>query len=224
MALASCACSLPQDCCIIPALTPTPPPPFLAAGAAGGGACLQAAHAQHTPRPAALLWGQGLLRREGACGCAAIWCQVGRDRTGAGIEESCQRLLGEGGCDETLLARHVSVVLAAPVPSHDTEVCAISLGATSAGTRQLCLILSIEAADTSNDWLLPLSIVFLACCCHIFRRYSGPTVHFVDEEYDTGPILAQRVVDVYPTDTPKQLAARVLEQVRCCAVLRCAVL
>jgi hypothetical protein len=39
-------------------------------------------------------------------------------------------------------------------------------------------------------------------------------VHFVDEEYDTGPILAQRCVAVYPTDSPKQLAARVLQQVR----------
>eukprot|EP00879_Flechtneria_rotunda_P009694 GHRR01010143.1.p1 GENE.GHRR01010143.1~~GHRR01010143.1.p1 ORF type:complete len:300 (+),score=95.38 GHRR01010143.1:232-1131(+) len=43
-------------------------------------------------------------------------------------------------------------------------------------------------------------------------RFSGPTVHFVDEEYDTGPILAQRCVSVYPTDTPKRLAARVLQQ------------
>jgi phosphoribosylglycinamide formyltransferase len=34
----------------------------------------------------------------------------------------------------------------------------------------------------------------------------------VDEEYDTGPILAQRVVTVYPTDRPQQLAARVLAQ------------
>lgn len=41
-------------------------------------------------------------------------------------------------------------------------------------------------------------------------RFSGPTVHFVDEEYDTGPILAQRVVPVCPTDTPSQLAQRVL--------------
>jgi len=49
-------------------------------------------------------------------------------------------------------------------------------------------------------------------CMH--HRFSGPTVHFVDEEYDTGPILAQRVVAVPPTDTPKQLAARVLKEVR----------
>lgn len=43
-------------------------------------------------------------------------------------------------------------------------------------------------------------------------RYSGATIHFIDEEYDTGPILAQRVVSVYPSDTPQQVAARVLHQ------------
>ena len=43
-------------------------------------------------------------------------------------------------------------------------------------------------------------------------RVSGPTVHFVDEEYDTGPILAQSVVPVYPDDCPDTLAARVLKQ------------
>ena len=45
-------------------------------------------------------------------------------------------------------------------------------------------------------------------------RFSGATVHFVDEQYDTGPILAQAMVPVDPYDTPRTLAARVLEQVR----------
>lgn len=44
-------------------------------------------------------------------------------------------------------------------------------------------------------------------------RFSGPTVHFVDEEYDTGPILAQAVVPVLPTDSATSLAARVLKEV-----------
>ena len=39
-------------------------------------------------------------------------------------------------------------------------------------------------------------------------------MHFVDEEYDTGPILAQAIVPVNPHDTPQMLAARVLEQVQ----------
>ena len=41
-------------------------------------------------------------------------------------------------------------------------------------------------------------------------RFSGPTVHFVDEHYDTGPIICQSVVSVEEDDTPETLAARVL--------------
>ncbi len=40
---------------------------------------------------------------------------------------------------------------------------------------------------------------------------SGPTIHFVDERYDTGPILAQWPVPVLDDDTPDSLAARVLK-------------
>ena len=40
---------------------------------------------------------------------------------------------------------------------------------------------------------------------------SGATVHFVDEEYDRGALVAQRRVPVLADDTPEALAARVLE-------------
>ena len=40
---------------------------------------------------------------------------------------------------------------------------------------------------------------------------SGATVHYVDEQYDRGPIIAQARVPVRPGDTPESLAARVLE-------------
>lgn len=40
-------------------------------------------------------------------------------------------------------------------------------------------------------------------------RVSGCTVHFVDNEYDRGPIILQRVVPVLSTDTPDALAERV---------------
>ncbi|KAF3451557.1 hypothetical protein FNV43_RR07652 [Rhamnella rubrinervis] len=43
-------------------------------------------------------------------------------------------------------------------------------------------------------------------------RFSGPTIHFVDEHYDTGRILAQSVVPVLPHDTAEGLAARVLHE------------
>ncbi|HYL55876.1 MAG TPA: phosphoribosylglycinamide formyltransferase [Gemmatimonadales bacterium] len=42
-------------------------------------------------------------------------------------------------------------------------------------------------------------------------RVSGATVHYVDEEFDRGPIIAQWPVPVLANDTPDSLAARVLE-------------
>jgi len=42
-------------------------------------------------------------------------------------------------------------------------------------------------------------------------KVSGATVHFVDEKYDHGPIIAQETVPVYSDDTSESLAARVLE-------------
>nr|WP_243665078.1 phosphoribosylglycinamide formyltransferase [Rhodothermus marinus] len=42
-------------------------------------------------------------------------------------------------------------------------------------------------------------------------RWTGATVHLVDEEYDHGPIVLQEPVPVLPDDTPETLAARVLE-------------
>ncbi|MFO0937206.1 MAG: phosphoribosylglycinamide formyltransferase [Gemmataceae bacterium] len=42
-------------------------------------------------------------------------------------------------------------------------------------------------------------------------KESGCTVHYADDEYDTGPIITQRRVPVLPGDTPDTLAARVFE-------------
>ena len=42
------------------------------------------------------------------------------------------------------------------------------------------------------------------------ERESGVTIHVVDENYDTGLIVAQERVPVLPEDTPETLAARVL--------------
>ena len=43
-------------------------------------------------------------------------------------------------------------------------------------------------------------------------KVSGCTVHFVTNEYDSGPIIIQRCVAVAEGDTPEDLAARVFEQ------------
>lgn len=42
-------------------------------------------------------------------------------------------------------------------------------------------------------------------------KVSGATVHFVDEGTDSGPIILQESVPVFPEDTAEILAARVLE-------------
>ncbi|NPV26143.1 MAG: phosphoribosylglycinamide formyltransferase [Firmicutes bacterium] len=43
-------------------------------------------------------------------------------------------------------------------------------------------------------------------------RFSGCTVHFVDEGVDSGPIISQAVVPVLPDDTEETLAERILVQ------------
>ncbi|HUE73999.1 MAG TPA: phosphoribosylglycinamide formyltransferase [Pirellulaceae bacterium] len=43
-------------------------------------------------------------------------------------------------------------------------------------------------------------------------KVSGCTVHFVDSEYDHGPIILQHTVPVLDGDTPELLQARVFEQ------------
>jgi len=43
-------------------------------------------------------------------------------------------------------------------------------------------------------------------------RFSGCTVHFVNEECDEGPIIIQAVVPVFSDDTDETLAARILKQ------------
>ncbi len=42
-------------------------------------------------------------------------------------------------------------------------------------------------------------------------KFSGCTVHFVDEDLDHGAIIAQKIVEVKNDDTPETLAARILE-------------
>ncbi|MFQ5687478.1 MAG: phosphoribosylglycinamide formyltransferase [Candidatus Scalindua sp.] len=43
-------------------------------------------------------------------------------------------------------------------------------------------------------------------------KVSGCTVHFVDNEYDCGPIIIQRVVQVHEEDSPETLAKRVFKE------------
>jgi phosphoribosylglycinamide formyltransferase-1 len=41
-------------------------------------------------------------------------------------------------------------------------------------------------------------------------QVSGASVHFVDETYDTGKIIAQRCVDISDVNSPEEIAGRIL--------------
>jgi len=43
-------------------------------------------------------------------------------------------------------------------------------------------------------------------------KVSGATVHFVSEECDGGPIIAQRAVAIHEDDTPETLQKRIMEE------------
>ena len=43
-------------------------------------------------------------------------------------------------------------------------------------------------------------------------KLSGATVHFVSEECDGGPIIAQKAVAILPGDTPETLQRRIMEE------------
>jgi phosphoribosylglycinamide formyltransferase-1 len=41
------------------------------------------------------------------------------------------------------------------------------------------------------------------------EKESGITIHYINEQYDEGPILFQATCPVLPTDTPEEVAAKV---------------
>lgn len=43
-------------------------------------------------------------------------------------------------------------------------------------------------------------------------RFSGCSIHYVRPQMDSGPIIAQAVVPVWPQDTAETLAGRILKQ------------
>lgn len=43
-------------------------------------------------------------------------------------------------------------------------------------------------------------------------KVTGATVHFVDIEYDSGPIILQKAVTVHDDDTPEMLQQRVMQE------------
>ncbi len=47
--------------------------------------------------------------------------------------------------------------------------------------------------------------------CLSKEKFTGVSIHYVNEEYDKGKIIAQRKIQVFPNDTPESLQDRVKE-------------
>jgi len=111
--------------------------------------------------------------------------------------------------------------LSATREEHDAKVIA-KLG--EAGAEIICLagymrLLSPLFVRAFPDRILNIHPALLPAFpgLHVQRkaiehgaRFSGCTVHVVDEECDHGPILLQAVVPILPGDTEESLSARIL--------------
>lgn len=110
-----------------------------------------------------------------------------------------------------------------PRDEHDREVVAVL---KDHKVDLVCLagymrVLSSEFLDTFRDRILNIHPSLLPAFPGLNAqlqaiehgvKFTGCTVHFVDETLDGGPIIAQGVVPVMDDDTEETLSARILEQ------------
>ncbi len=54
------------------------------------------------------------------------------------------------------------------------------------------------------------------------EEFSGPTIHFVNNEYDKGSIISQTKIEIKPTDSPEVISAKVqaIEKIQLVEVLK----
>jgi phosphoribosylglycinamide formyltransferase 1 len=167
--------------------------------ASGGGSNLQALLDRFTDRndvDIALVISDrseaGALRRATTAGIAAVHVGV-RDRTADDVARDTVRALDEHGIELIALAGYLRLVPAAVTAAFRGRILNIHPALLPAfGGRGMYGLRVHEAV--------------LAAGC----RVTGVTVHWVDERYDEGRIIAQWPVPVLPGDTPERLAARVL--------------
>lgn len=137
--------------------------------------------------------GIGALDRAGAAGVPArVLRTTGREAADVGAEMLAA--FAEHGVEVVFLAGYLKLVPAAVVARFRRRILNIHPAL-------------LPAFGGKGMWGRHVHEAVLASGA----RLSGPTVHFVDEEYDRGTIVAQWPVPVLPGDTPSTLAARVLE-------------
>ena len=136
--------------------------------------------------------GAGALQRAAAVGVpACVIPTKGRDQ--ADIASETLEALQEHGIDVIFLAGYLKLVPQAVVAGFRRRILNIHPALLPSFGGKGMYGMNVHRAVLESG-----------------ARLSGPTVHFVDEEYDRGTIVAQWPVPVLPDDTPEALAARVL--------------
>jgi phosphoribosylglycinamide formyltransferase-1 len=134
----------------------------------------------------------GALRRARAAGVAAVHLSSRTHPQPSELDEAIRAVLVTNACELVLLAGYMKL-----------------LGARTLGAFAGRIL-------NTHPALLPKHGGRGLYGMHVHRavlaageRESGASVHLVDRDYDTGPVLAQTRVPVEPGDSPETLAARV---------------
>jgi phosphoribosylglycinamide formyltransferase-1 len=134
----------------------------------------------------------GALRRARAAGVAAVHLSTRTHPQPSELDEAIRATLVASDCELVLLAGYMKL-----------------LGARTLGAFAGRIL-------NTHPALLPKHGGRGLYGMHVHRavlaageRESGASVHLVDQNYDTGPVLAQIRVPVEPGDRPETLAARV---------------
>ena len=169
----------------------------IAAFVSGGGSNFVAVHEFQRARGDAAA-GEVVLVVSNKSGCAALARAIERGITCAVLAkpddgETLLALLREHSIDMLLLAGYLALVPAAVTRAYCGRIVNVHPSLLPAFGGPGMYGRHVHAAVLASG-----------------ARISGATVHFVDEVYDRGAIIAQWPVPVFEEDSPADLAARVL--------------
>lgn len=131
----------------------------------------------------------GALDRARARNIEAVVLETPRNPQGEPLANMLERV----GADLVVLAGYLRLVPAEVVQRHEGRILNVHPAL-------------LPAFGGSGMYGIRVHQAVIDAGAHV----SGPTVHFVDEVFDRGPIIAQWPVPVLPGDSAEALAARVL--------------
>jgi phosphoribosylglycinamide formyltransferase-1 len=135
------------------------------------------------------------LERARSHGIAAFHLSHQQFETGEAFDDALLKILGEYEVDLIILAGYMKLISSRAIQAYRNRILNIHPALLPAfGGKGMYGIHVHEAVIESGV------------------KFSGVTVHIVDEKYDHGPIVLQKVIPVRDEDTPETLAARILPE------------